>query len=57
MIPELLVRRSPLALAVAGLVLVLSGCLDQPEEANDNGPQPQPDRPTGVVSEPEPQSS
>jgi starvation-inducible outer membrane lipoprotein len=46
------VRRTRLVLAVPALALALSGCLTQPEEANDNGPQPQPDRPTDVVQEP-----
>lgn len=45
-------RRTRLALAVPALVLALSGCLNQPEEANNNGPQPQPDRPTGIVQVP-----
>ena len=30
------------------LALTLSGCLNQPEEANDNGPQEQPEQPAGV---------
>ena len=31
-------RRLALTLAVPALALALTGCLDQPEEANDNGP-------------------
>ena len=49
--------RSParrLALLVPAAVLVLSGCLDQPEEANDNGPQQDPTQPGDVVRTPEP---
>jgi hypothetical protein len=34
-------------------VLALSGCLAQEEEANDNGPQEQPVRPTDVARLPE----
>ena len=39
-------------LLAPALALTLSGCLNQPEEANDNGPQPQPEQPTDV-EEPE----
>lgn len=35
-------------LVAPALTLTLSGCLNQPEEANNNGPQPQPEQPTGV---------
>ncbi len=45
-------RRARAAVLVPVLALVLSGCLSQPEEANDNGPQEQPVRPTDVVREP-----
>ena len=31
-------RRTALALVLPAVVLSLSGCLTQPEEANDNGP-------------------
>jgi starvation-inducible outer membrane lipoprotein len=47
------VRRARTALLVPVLALALSGCLSQPEEANDNGPQEQPTRPPDVVREPE----
>ena len=46
-------RRARPALLLPALVLALSGCLSQPEEANDNGPQEQPVRPTDVAREPE----
>jgi PBP1b-binding outer membrane lipoprotein LpoB len=51
------VTRQRLALLVPAVVLVLSGCLDQPEEANDNGPQEQPIAPPSVVREPVPVES
>ena len=44
--------RRPLLLLPA-VVLALSGCLSQPEEANNNGPQEQPTRPADVVRTPE----
>jgi starvation-inducible outer membrane lipoprotein len=47
------VRRARTALLLPVLALVLTGCLSQPEVANDNGPQEQPVRPTDVVREPE----
>ena len=37
---------------VLGLGLSLTGCLNQPEAANDNGPQPQPEQPGDVVRTP-----
>ncbi len=48
-------RHRRLVLLIPALVLALSGCLDQPEEANDNGPQEQPERPapTEVLRTPE----
>ena len=46
-------RRSRTALLLPALALVLSGCLSQPEEANDNGPQEQPTRPPNVERTPE----
>ena len=50
-------RRSRLALTVLVVVLGLTGCLRQPGDANDNGPQDQPTRPAGVVREPVPVES
>ena len=41
------------AVALAA-VLALSGCLTQPQEANDNGPQPDPTQPGDVVRTPQP---
>ena len=35
-------------LVAPALALALSGCLNQNEDANDNGPQPQPERTPGV---------
>jgi PBP1b-binding outer membrane lipoprotein LpoB len=43
--------------AVLAAVLALSGCLAQPEEANDNGPQPDPTQPGDVVRTPAPVES
>lgn len=43
---------APAALLAA--VLALSGCTSQPQEANDNGPQPDPTQPSDVVRTPEP---
>ncbi len=40
--------------AVLAAVLALSGCLAQPEVANDNGPQPDPTQPGDVVRTPVP---
>ena len=37
---------------VLAVSLGLVGCTDQPEEANDNGPQPQPNQPGDVVQSP-----
>ena len=45
-------RRSP-ALLVPALVLVLSGCLAQDQEANDNPPPVMPSPPADVVRTPE----
>ena len=50
-------RRTALPAAVLAAVLALSGCLTQPEEANDNGPQPDPTQPGGIVRTPEPVES
>lgn len=49
-------RRVRTALVVPVLVLALAACT-QPEEANDNGPQEQPVRPTDVARLPEPVES
>ena len=49
--------RTALPAAVLAAVLALSGCLTQPEEANDNGPQPDPTQPGGIVRTPEPVES
>jgi hypothetical protein len=38
-------------------VLALTGCTDQPEEANNNGPQPDADVPSGIVRTPAPVES
>ena len=46
-------RRAQLALLLPALLLALLGCR-QPEEANDNGPQEQPERPPSVFREPVP---
>ena len=46
-------RRARRALLVPVLALALSGCLSQPEVANDNGPQEQPTRPPDVERTPE----
>lgn len=43
------------ALAVPALLLALSACA-QPEEANNNGPLPQPERSPGIVQVPEAES-
>jgi PBP1b-binding outer membrane lipoprotein LpoB len=50
-------RRTAVPAAVLAAVLALSGCLTQPEEANDNGPQPDPTQPGDVVRTPEPVES
>ena len=43
--------------AALAAVLALSGCATQPEEANDNGPQPDPTQPAGVTRTPVPVES
>ncbi len=50
-------RRRRLALLLPALALSLTACLDQPEEANDNGPQPDPTQPGDVVRTPVPVES
>ena len=47
-------RRTAVPAAVLAAVLALSGCLTQPQEANDNGPQRDPDQPSDVVRTPVP---
>ncbi len=49
-------RRPRTAVPAAALaaVLALSGCLAQPEEANDNGPQADPTQPGDIVRTPVP---
>ena len=47
-------RRTFVPAAVLAAVLALSGCLSQPQEANDNGPQPDPTQPGDVVRTPVP---
>ncbi len=50
-------RRTAVPALALAAVLGLSGCLTQPEEANDNGPQRDPDQPGDVVRTPEPVES
>ena len=45
--------RAALPTAALALALALTGC-EQPLEANDNGPQPDPVQPGGVSRTPEP---
>ena len=45
--------RTALPAAVLAAVLAVAGCTQAPE-ANDNGPQPDPDQPADVVRTPEP---
>ena len=47
-------HRTAIPAAALAAVLALSGCLTQPEEANDNGPQPDPTQPGDVVRTPVP---
>ncbi len=47
-------RRTAVPAAALAAVLALSGCLSQPQEANDNGPQPDPTQPGDVVRTPVP---
>ena len=51
-------RRLPTAVpaVVLAAVLALAGC-SQPQEANDNGPQPDPAQPGDVVRTPAPEES
>ena len=50
--------RTRAAVPTAALAaLLLAGCTAQPEEANDNGPQPDPAQPGDVVRTPEPVES
>lgn len=45
-------RLAPAAPALA-LALALTGCISQPEEANNNEPQAEPTRSEGIVQEPQ----
>ena len=45
--------RAALPTAALALVLALTGC-EQPQEANDNGPEADPVQPGGVTRTPEP---
>ena len=47
-------RQSRLVLLLPAVALALTGCLSQPEEANDNGPQEQPQVPPSVFRTPAP---
>lgn len=47
-------RRTAVPAVALAAVLALSGCLTQPQEANDNGPQPDPTQPGDVVRTPVP---
>jgi hypothetical protein len=54
------VRRARALAALPAAVLagvLLAGCTDQPEEANDNGPQPDPVQPGDVERTPAPVES
>ena len=45
-------RTTRLVLVVPALLLTLSGCLNQPKAANEDGPQEQPVRPADVFRTP-----
>lgn len=47
-------RRTAVSAAALAAVLTVSGCFTQPEEANNNGPQPDPTQPGDVVRTPVP---
>ncbi len=49
--------RTAVPAAALAVVLSLAGCLDQPEEANDNGPQRDPAQPGDVDRTPVPVES
>lgn len=49
--------RTALPALALSLGLALTGCATQPEEANDNGPQPDANQPGDVVRTPEPVES
>ena len=47
-------RRPAALLVLPGVALALTGCLSQPEEANDNRPPAVPSLPPNIVRTPEP---
>ena len=49
--------RTAVPAAALAAVLALAGCISQPEEANDNGPQPDPAQPGDVERTPVPDAS
>jgi hypothetical protein len=49
--------RTALPAVALAAVLALAGCTDQPQEANDNGPQPDPAQPGDVERTPVPVES
>ncbi len=49
--------RAAVPTAVLVAVLALTGCVDQPEEANNNGPETDPSQPAGVIRTPAPAQS
>ena len=53
--PRRLRTAAPAAVLIA--MLALAGCSGGPQEANDNGPQPDPTQPGGVTRTPAPAES
>jgi hypothetical protein len=49
--------RTALPTVALAAVLAVAGCTSQPEEANDNGPQPDPVQPSDVDRTPVPSES
>ena len=49
--------RTAVPAAALAVVLGLTGCTAQPQEANDNGPQPDPSQPGDVIRTPAPVES